>query len=949
MGKGSSQTVGYRYQVAYQMGLCYGPLDAFLAFKAGTKVAWTGNQAASGTININQPNLFGGDADQGGIVGDMDICMGEATQQVNPYMLATFSSLNLNVTNNVNVLQLIALIAAGNHDAIGNLIHPSNADAQLGANRGFATVVYKGGVYGSMNPYPQKASYQVCKVVKGWEGDVANDGSACWYSAKAPIAIARLLDSRSIPQWRYLVVDRTDSVDYSSPDFDDASWQQGQAPFASFHDMSSSYWTNVTSMGFYASPGTNVPQAMAVWMRGTIYIPAPNRPITFRAWVDNGIQFYVNGTKVIDDYGTYGHYLTQTLPANTFKNGNNFIAVRGTDDTITGSSGWFYFDFAVDESVPVIAMNPAHILYYAITQPHMGREPAAAINAASFQAAADWFYARGFGLCTTYDASQESIEQFRARIEKVAGCSCTRSPVDGCWYLDVANGVYTLADLPVIGDDDILEYTDQPATFDSAINSVSVTYNDPQLDADVTPPPVQALGLVNTFGVIHQSTDYKEIPNGALALRVAQRDLMATTTPTHGFELTVMPRAAYALRRGQYFRLQVPKRGIADMVCIVGDIKRGTLKSGAIVLAAVEDIYSLPSATFVQPSTGINPGVSTPVAVSVQSVFEAPYIELARMLPANGLADLSADDAYVMACAANPGGMSSYALLDALHGVTPLVDVDASDFCAYALVVEGDALSGSVPATSFTLADAIDTDRVAVGSAALWGSEIVRVDAIDALAGTLTLGRGCADTVAVAHATNSPIFFYQDSYAADPTTLAVGASIDVKLLPKTGSAQLDPSLASVSTIALQGRASLPYPPGLLRIAGNPYPATVSGAFTVTWAHRNRVAQADQLVDASMASVTPADNTRYHLKFVDSTGALLVERNDIGPGTASVTLNYTGNVTMTLFTIDDIGESLQHHAVTFAYTPPAGSPTNTITATAYTPVVPEWNIDGNLGS
>jgi hypothetical protein len=95
----------------------------------------------------------------------------------------------------------------------------------------------------------------------------------------------------------------------------------------------------------------------------------------------------------------------------------------------------------------------------------------------------------------------------------------------------------------------------------------------------------------------------------------------------------------------------------------------------------------------------------------------------------------------------------------------------------------------------------------------------------------------------------------------------------------------------------------------------------------------------------VGSVTPADNTRYGLRFLDNTDTLIIERTDIGPGTADVVLNYTGNVTMELYTIDNKGESWQRHRFTFAYTPPGGSPVNTITATAYTPVDDTTIIDG----
>src|SRR5690242_3040117 len=151
MGKSSSQTIGYWYHPAFHMGLGYGPGDALLEIRGGDKTAWSGELTASGTITINAPNLFGGEKDQGGIAGDMDVMFGEATQTSNAYLTSTFGS-------------------------------------QQPAWRGLMTVVFKGGRYGAMNPYPQKISYKWRKITKGWDGD-PGDGSACWYAAKAAVAV----------------------------------------------------------------------------------------------------------------------------------------------------------------------------------------------------------------------------------------------------------------------------------------------------------------------------------------------------------------------------------------------------------------------------------------------------------------------------------------------------------------------------------------------------------------------------------------------------------------------------------------------------------------------------------------------------------------------------------------------------------------------------------------
>ncbi|MDD0928377.1 hypothetical protein LOD59_12240, partial [Xylella fastidiosa subsp. multiplex] len=82
----------------------------------------------------------------------------------------------------------------------------------------------------------------------------------------------------------------------------------------------------------------------------------------------------------------------------------------------------------------------------------------------------------------------------------------------------------------------ILEWREHPSVFDNAVNSVSVTYFDPDQKTDITTPPVQDLALIQAYGVIHQTIDYPEIPTAPLALRIAARELRASVTPLRTFE-----------------------------------------------------------------------------------------------------------------------------------------------------------------------------------------------------------------------------------------------------------------------------------------------------------------------------------------------------------------------------------------------------------------------------
>lgn len=811
-GKSKKTTVGYWYLPAFHAGLGIGPIDAFLEFRGGDKPAWQGELLASGTIQINAPNLWGGEKDQGGIVGDVDVMFGEAEQLPNTYLTSVFGE-------------------------------------QQPAWRGLSTLVFKGGKYGAMNPYPQKASYKIRKIVSGWDGD-------CWYPEKAEITY-RTFNAAGRP-WRYLVVSNDDGTDRSSPSFDDSGWGIGYAPFAS------SPWEYPGEFGFGTTPATEVPDGQKVWMRTTVSFSKVPVGARFQAFVDNDCRLYINGTLAVTVGGNNGAYYDVPIPDGLFVAGDNHIAVEGWDRH-SGAGNWFWFDWRITMALDVKSMNPAHILYYSRTNSDMGRESPAAINEVSFVAAANWFHSEAFGLCTAYDPSAESVEEFEQRICRVAGCSLTRSLIDGQWYLDVANGEYDLESLPILTDDDILEFEEQPTLLDSAVNSVSIKYFDPELKEAIVTPPTQAPALIADFGTNHLTIEYLEIPNGELALRVAQREMLARVTPLRGFPLKTT-RKPYAWRPSTYFRLQTPKRGISDMVCIFSEKSSGQLRSGAMTISATQDVYSVPSSTFIEIEHGVDTRPSqTPEPITAQRAFEAPYIDLVTALTSSDLSALPDDVGFLEAVAADPAASRDFTMMVQPVGGEYAM-VANGDWCPSVLVVEA---AGPMD-TAFTMSAGHRLSEVSAGVPALWGDEIVRVDVIDVAGGTITVARGCADTVPASHDAGSRLWFWSDDAATDLTQYTDGETVNVKLLTNTGSQQLSLASATAIPITFDQRQVRPYPPANVKmddISIFDSPA-ITGFGVLTWSHRDRLQQADQLIDFTVASIGPEAGVTYTLYVTD---------------------------------------------------------------------------------
>lgn len=898
MGKSSKPTIGYWYRVAYHHGLTTGPIDAFLEFRGGDKTAWAGEVTASGTISIDAPYLWGGEKDQGGIVGDIDLLFGEAAQAPNAYLKSVFGE-------------------------------------QVPAWRGFTTLVFKGGRYGAMNPYPQKPSYKFRRIKNGWDNDT------CWYPERAVISSGSgEIFPAQMSSWRYLQIGRTDAADYSAISFDDSAWPVGTAPFGSWQSgygpsdiaagapdgLNSAHAYDARFAAKFATPWTTFTR---LWLRSHFYLSAiPDGTITFTLFIEDHCTVWVNGVSVIStpadhDSGTGQQF---TVASSNLVVGDNVVAIRCDDEAPGGGISATYVDCIMSADVVIGApgyANPAHVLYESRTCDDMGREPTAVINDASLRAAADKLYAEGFGICPKYDPASESIEDFEKRICKLIGGSFSRSLVDGLWYLDLARGDYVLADLPILTDDDILEFKEQPTILDNAINSGSVKYFDPEKKQTIVTPPVRAMALVASFGTIHQTNEYPEIPTGDLATRIALRDLLTTATPTRGFDLTTT-RRPYSWRPGQYFRLQSPKRGIADMVCIVGDIQSGQLKSGAIKLKATQDIYSLPATSFVQVEPGVDTRPpQTPLPIVHSAVFEAPYIEVVSAMSRADLAVLPPETGFAVAVAASPSsGLDFTMMVD--PGTGTYVDVGRGEWAATAVafylgmapfsqtdtILPNLALSGS------------KLDRVTPGMALLWDSEIC-VTETDASTGSVRIRRGCADTVPAVHESNSFLWFYEVGMAYDSTEFTAGETINVKLLSNTGSQQLPLDFADPIALTFDQRQYRPYAPGMLRISDlttsdASYPTDCVGELTITWAHRDRIAQADQLVDASMASIGPEAGTTYTVRYYLNNVLDHTESGIAGTAAAPYTLSGDGVARVEVWSERDGVESWQAATSEFDY-------------------------------
>lgn len=567
----------------------------------------------------------------------------------------------------------------------------------------------------------------------------------------------------------------------------------------------------------------------------------------------------------------------------------------------------------------VKAMNPAHILYETYTNRDWGRGlDRARMDDAAWRAAALALYNEGFGLCLEWKRSTP-LGEFRDQVCDHIGAYVGPDRRTGLISIRLIRDDYNVATLPLYDEDSGLlsiEEDESPSSL-VAPSQLIVKYDDAITGETRSTRAVNLAIAQAQGGPSVETVEYPGIPTDDLAGRVAARDMRVKGSNLRRFKVK-LDRRGWKEAPGTVFRVRSLKRGIAEIVLRAGRIEDGTLSSGAITITALQDVFGLPASNFipVPPSAWVPPD-TTPKVIATRRLLEVPYRELAgRIDPAN-LALLDLTSGWLVALGMRPSGLSQSFTLTTRPGSSGAFTTrENGDWCPTALLAGELGWTG----TSAVLVNGADLEDIAVGMAALIDEEIVRVDAFNPVTSILTLARGCADTVPAKHAPGARIWFYEDANADDPTEYSTGVTVQAKLLSNTSSGQLDPALVSIDSLTLQGRQGRPYPPGQLKIQGESYPDVAEGTVVITWAHRDRLIQADQLIGTSEGDIGPESGVTYiaRLRRAD-TNAILAELTGIAGTTAAVGASYNGLVVVELLASRDGLESWQAHRHTLTYT------------------------------
>jgi hypothetical protein len=435
----------------------------------------------------------------------------------------------------------------------------------------------------------------------------------------------------------------------------------------------------------------------------------------------------------------------------------------------------------------------------------------------------------------------------------------------------------------------------------NSVNEMWIKFYDP-IAKQTQSVALQALGSVQAQGVV--VSDYKDFTGIAtpdLAARVCQRELAGSTVPLKRLQIK-FKRSAYLLVPGGLFVLNMPAVSLSSVIFRVGEVDTGTLLDGAISVTAVQDVYSMPADTYVAvQTTGWVAPNNHPVAPTQVAPYEIDFRSLYMLAGSATALNVEAPTAYDGVLIGRPDPLCQNYALATKVGAAAYFAHSTDQFSPFGSLAAG---IGAFD-LSMTLTTATDTSmipaRVPLAAWIIDGahSELVNVTAFTVSSGIATIARGCVDTVAWPHSAAVQVFFVDGFIGSDAIVYAAAETVDNIPLPNAPLGQLLIGSGIDVPVTLVGRVNFPYPPAMPLINGTRYDlvGTVTGPFVLSWVERNRLTQADNLIDQTMGTVTPEAGTTYTVRVYSSAPLLL--QTFAGLTATSVGINSGASDTLTI--------------------------------------------------
>ena len=829
MGGSSSQTVGYKYYAGLQVALgnCIEQILNINPDNRGwiftTKAELDLLKLGDVSMPVNKPNLFGGDKQEGGWVGTIDIHTGrESGLRQNEYLAAQDSEL------------------VSSFPGLSHLVYRGSS-----SDRGFQ-LVSMSGMLKEVLYWPKRTSIKDDGSEQWYKSHIDEDGNeiiVCEIGARnnAPTIIEPTpmgtVSASSSYNWATCgneseIAYLNDSVVCSEvilePDIRELELVNGLCHY-SFRQVNIPYENNF-SMSF---GGTGLLKLILSAGMGNVG-DRPFIPGLFSLECNQEYSTTVVGRSVRWE-------ITAQLPA--------MISGVIKCDLYPEDDGSFYFNHGIypavfyqepleaPSQVKGIDINPIHQIREIITNDTAMNKPESMINDENFKFAARRIWDEGLGVsgAFTEKSCKDAIDELLYHIEAGARLNRQTGQYEIILFRD---DLLDLNNAQSFDNSNIKSFNIEIANIDDVINSVNVNYYDRENIKDSS-FSLDEIGSVMSSEVNAQTLDFPYFMNRRNAELVGNWKLKQLSTPTRKGSFTTGKYDARKINRYDVVKLTWPNQNMFEVPVRIMKIGLGDGRDNTVTLDWVE-VISFSSINYPSINVDQSTSVVLPPQPNKSIAFEMPYFEAVQRFGQSQVdTELSnnPDFGHLMVATKKPQNNSINALLFTDSG-TGYQQASIVDYCPVATLDQ----EISYLDTSFAVKNVASISQAEVGTLILCDEELMVYQSYDDVTKILTVKRAALDTVPKPHLQGAVFYFYDSFSAFDSEQYVLGEVINAKVLTTTPSGIQGLGDATALSVEMNARAIRPYPPANVKINDEYYPAEIDTDLILTWADRNRLQQ-----------------------------------------------------------------------------------------------------------
>lgn len=532
-------------------------------------------------------------------------------------------------------------------------------------------------------------------------------------------------------------------------------------------------------------------------------------------------------------------------------------------------------------------MNPAHIIHKILTNKSWaGGLPNSTVNTDDLTAVADTLYDEGFGMGYRWDGSTSKKQALQFVLDHI-NASLWVDLQTNQFRVSLIRDDYDIDELIELNPDNCRITEVSGRGLADTVNEVIVTYTDPETGDTDTVSVQDPANIAQQGRIVTTEKDYSGVMDAELAAKLAFRDLTVLSRPLSKLSIEV-GRIGVDLPPGKPFKVNYPLLGFEDVVFRVVRRNLGSLRSGMIVIDAVQDVFNAPDVVINKPQQSQWSSTSKePEAISKYKLTETPYAFLLQGTTSDQRAEWPTGVGFTQIMAKAPNSDSTlFSSVDVGSGES----IGTGSFNEYA-ETQDEVFADD---DSFVMANMSSFLALTRPEYAYLGDEIIQITAINGSTNEATVVRGLFDTTPAVHAAGTPIYMMGSGgteFVVDQTEREDGEITTYRLLAKTSRGWFDYGSATNANYTMDGRYVRPYPPGSVTINGGFFPVEITGDVTVQWSHRDRVAQEDIPVDWFDSGDTgPEANTTYNVRLYDADAAYELIEEKTGQTGKSVTFS-----------------------------------------------------------